>query len=204
MTTRYDPERIRSQLRTVRVERMFRLIHTKHRRRPLGVVPAPSRFSDPAGKYAVLYAAEAVRCSFWEALARNRFTRRKRRVLPRADVEARLVVSLRSTNTLQLVDLRGDGPIRISAPAAVAHDANHAASRALSSAAYAGVSEADGFLFQSRFTGHICAAVFDRGIKNLETIDITRLIEHADFLEAMEDYDITLASMRKTHFVKKC
>jgi hypothetical protein len=194
VTTSYDPERIRSQLCTVRIERMFRLIQTKHRRRPLGAVPAPSRFSDPAGKYAVLYAAEAVRCSFWEALARNRFARRKRRVLPRADVETRLVVSLRSTRTLQFVDLRGDGPIRVSAPAAVAHDANHAAARALSSAAYAGVGEADGFLFHSRFTGHICAAVFDRAIKKLETIEITRLIEHADFLEAMEDYDITLSS----------
>ncbi|MEX2125964.1 MAG: hypothetical protein WD795_18890 [Woeseia sp.] len=114
-------------------------------------------------------------------------------MLPRADVEARLVVSLRSTRTLQFVDLRGDSPIRISAPPAVAHDANHAAARALSSAAYAGVAEADGFLFQSRFTGHVCAAVFDRAIKQLETIEVTRLIEHADFLEAIEDYDITLS-----------
>ena len=33
---------------------------------------------------------------------------------------------------LSLVDLRGDGPIRIAAPTAVAHDANHAAGRSLS------------------------------------------------------------------------
>lgn len=120
MTGGYDPERIRGRLRAVRIERMFRLIHRKHRRLPLGVAPAPSRFSDPAEKCAVLYAAEAVRCAFWEALARNRFTRRKRRELPRADVEASLVVSLRSSEALQLVGLRGDGPIRIAAPTAVA------------------------------------------------------------------------------------
>lgn len=148
MSVGYNPARIRGQLRAVWIERMFRLIHRKHRRRPLGAVPAPSRFSDPAGQYAVLYAAEAVRCSFWEALARNRFTRRKRRELPRGDVEARLVVSLRSTEALQLVDLRGDGPIRIAAPTAVAHDTNHAAGRALSSATHADIPEADGFLFQ--------------------------------------------------------
>lgn len=194
MSAGYDPERIRSQLRTVRIERMIRLIHRKHRRRPLGAVPAPSRFSDPAGRFAVLYAAEAVRCSFWEALARNRFTRRKRRELPRADVEARLVVSLRSTEALQLVDLRGDGPIRISAPTAVAHGSNHSAGRVLSSATYAVVPEADGFLFHSRFTGHLCAAVFDRTIDKLEAIGIAPLIEHADFLEAIEDYEITLLS----------
>lgn len=193
MIATYDLERIRGRLRPVRIERMFRVIQRKHRRRPLGVVPVPSRFSDPAGEYAVLYAAEAVRCSFWEALARNRFTRRKRRELPRSDVVARLVVSLRSTETVALVDLRGDGPIRIAAPTAVAHDANHAAGRALSAATYGNVPEADGFLFQSRFTGHLCAAVFDRAIKKLEALEVTPLIEHVDFLDALEDYDITLS-----------
>ena len=159
------------------------VIHRKHRRRPLGVVPAPSRSSDPAGKYAILYASEAVRCSFWEALARNRFTRRKRRELPRSDVVARLVVSLLSTETVDLVDLRGDGPIRIAAPTAVAHDSNHAAGRALSAATYANVPEADGFLFQ----------LFDRAITKLEALEVTPLIEHADFLAALDDYDITLS-----------
>ena len=56
---------------------MFRVIHHKHRRQPLGTVPSASRFSDPAGNYAVLYVAESVRCGFWEAVARNRFTRRR-------------------------------------------------------------------------------------------------------------------------------
>lgn len=194
MSGGYDPERIRGRLRAVRIERMFRLIHRRHRRRPLGVVPTPSRFSDTTGEYAVLYAAEAVRCAFWEALARNRFTRRDRRDLPRADVEARLVVSLRSNDALRLVDLRGDGPIRIAAPTAVAHDANHAAGRALSSATHANVPEADGFLFQSRFTGHLCVAVFCRAIGKLETRSVDRLVEHADFLKALEDYEITLLS----------
>ncbi|HSR72230.1 MAG TPA: RES domain-containing protein [Kiloniellales bacterium] len=192
MTGGYDPARIRGRLRPVRLARMFRLIHRTHRRRPLHAVPAPSRFSDPAGKYAVLYAAEAVRCCFWEALVRNRFDRRKRRELPRADVEARMVLSFASTEALKLVDLRGDGPIRISAPTAVAHDADHAAGRALSAATHAGVPEAAGFLFQSRFTGHLCVALFDRVIGKLETISIAPLAEHADFLEAIEDYEITL------------
>ena len=125
-------------------------------------------------------------------MGRNRFTRRKRRELPRADVEARLVVSLRSTEAVSLVDLRGDGPIRIAAPTAVAHDSNHAAGRALSAATSASVLEADGFIFQSRFTGHNCAAVFDRAIRKLESLDVTPLIRQADFLDALDDYGITL------------
>lgn len=194
MIANYDPERIRERLRAAQFGRVYRLIHRNHRSRPLDAVPTPSRFSDPAGRYSVLYVAEAVRCGFWEALARNRFTRRRRREIPRSDVESRLVVTIGSAESLQLVDLRGDGPIRIGATPAVAHDANHAAARSLSSATYVNVPEADGFLFQSRFTGHVCAVVCDRAFGKLAILDLTPLVEHVDFLQALIDYDITLTT----------
>ena len=127
MRANYDSGRIRRQLRAVRIERKFRVIHESLPARPLDAVPAPSRFSNPAGAYAVLYAAETVRCCFWEAVVRNRLTRSQRRDLPRADIDVRLVVSLGSREDLTLVDLRGDGPIQIGASPAVAHDSNHAA-----------------------------------------------------------------------------
>ena len=73
--------------------------------------------------------------------------RRRRRELPRIEVETRLVASIGSNGTLDLIDLRGDGPARIGAPSAVAHDGNHAAGRAQSAAVHAGVPEADGFPF---------------------------------------------------------
>ena len=101
-------------------------------------------------------------------------------------------MSIRSTEKLTLVDLRGDGPIRIAAPTAVTHDANHAAGRALSSATYATVPEADGFLFRSRFTGHVCAAIFDRAIPKLAVVDVSLLIDNADFVSALTDYEIAL------------
>ena len=190
----YVPERIRRQIRAVRIERMFRVIHRRRYDLPLDAVPAPSRFSDPDGNYAVLYAAEAVRCCFWEAVVRNRLTHRQHRELPRADIDARLVVSLESREDLALVDLRGDGPIQIGAPSAVAHDSNHAAARSLSTATFAHVPEADGFLFLSRFTGHLCSAIFDRAIGKLNTLEVTPLIEHADFLEVLDHYDITFTT----------
>lgn len=190
----YDSGRIRRQLRTVRIERMFRAIHESLRHRPLYAMPAPSRFSDPAGGNAVLYAAETVPCCLWEAVVRNRLTRSQRRELPRADIDVRLVVSLESREDLSLVDLRGDGPIQIGASPAVAHDSNHAAGRSLSAVTFASVPEADGFLFKSRFTGHSCVAVFDRAIGKLRGLRVTPLIEHADFLETLNDYDIFLTT----------
>ena len=120
----YGPDRLRAGLRAIRLERVFRVVHRDHRGTPLAGVQAPSRFSDPQAGYAVLYAAEMVRCASWETLGRNRFARRRRRELPRADAESALVVSIASDAPLMLVDLRGDGPVRIGAPSAVAHDGN--------------------------------------------------------------------------------
>lgn len=192
MTRGYDADRLRAGLRAVHLERAFRVIHRNHRTTPLAAVPAPSRFSDPQMRYAVLYAAESVRCAFWETLGRNRFARRRQRSLPRSEVEARLVVSIRSADALSLLDLRGDGPLRIGAPSAVAHDGNHAAGRALSAVVHAGVPQADGFLFTSRFTGDPCVAVFDRAIGRLRTDAPADLVRHGGFLDALDDYDIVL------------
>ena len=142
MTGSYDPDRLRSRLRSVRLGRVFRIIHCDRRSTPLGAAPAPSRFSDPLERYAVLYVSDTVRCAFWETLARNRFAHRHRRELPRIEVEARLVVSISFTGTFALIDLRCNGPVRVGAPSAVTHDGNHAAGRALSAAVHAGVAEA--------------------------------------------------------------
>ena len=192
MTGGYEPDRLRSRLRSIRLGRVFRVVHRDRRSAPLGAAPAPSRFSDPRERYAVLYASDAIRCAFWETLGRNRFARRRRRELPRVEIEARLVVSIGSAETLNLIDLRGDGPVRLGAPSAVAHDGNHVAGRALSAAVHAGVPAADGFLFASRFTGDTCAAVFDRAFGKLILLGIDELVRHGGFLDALDDYDIVL------------
>ena len=192
MSPRYDPARIRECIREIRLDSMYRLIRSIHGGTPLEAVPTPSRFGDPEQRYAVLYAAGTVRCAFCEAVVRNRLTRRRHREIPRSEVEARIVVSLRSRRSLSLIDLRGDGAIRIGAPTAVAHDSNHAAGRALSSAVYDHVPEADGFLYQSRFTGHDCVAIFDRAFESLTLSWIMPLTRHGDFLDALDDYDIIL------------
>ena len=168
------------------------MVHRDHRGTPLKAVPAPSRFSDPQAHYAVLYAAETVRCAFWETLGRNRFARRHRRELPRAEAESALVVSIACDVSRMLVDLRGDGSVRIGAPSAVSHGGNHAAGRALSGAVHGGVPEADGFVFASRFTGDRCVAIFERAFGGLRASGVAELIRHEEFLEALDDYDIVL------------
>lgn len=192
MSRRYTPARIRKRTRPVNLEEAYRLIPTRHVQQPLGTTAQPSRFSDPRHGYSVLYAAQSVRCATWEALLRDRFTRRRRRLLGLTAAKTKSVVTVYSSESLQLVDLRGDGPVRIGAPTAVAHHANHAAGQALSSATYKDVPEADGFLYASRFTGHACIAVFDRATPKLAVRAVVPLVEHADFLETLVDYGISL------------
>ena len=184
--------RIETQICTFRIAWMFRVINQRHAATPLNAIPTPSRFSDPAGNYAVLYGSETVPCSLWEAVVRNRLTRRLPRVIPRPGITYRLVVSFQSQQNLNLVDLRGDGPIRIGAPPDVVHDSNHLEGRSLSADVYAHLPDADGFLYHSRFTGHWCCAIFDRAFDKLDTLAVRPLTQHADLWNALNDYDITL------------
>ena len=184
--------RIETQIRTFRIASMFRIINQRHAATPLKAIPAPSRFSDPAGNYVVLYGSETVPCSLWEAVVRNRLTRRQRRVIPRSGITYRLVVSFHSQQNLNLVDLRGDGPIRIGVPPDVVHDSNHLEGRLLSADVHAHLPDADGFLYHSRFTGDLCCAIFDRAFDKLDTLAVRPLTQHADFWNALNDYDITL------------
>lgn len=173
---------------------MFRVIRRRHEASPLGAAPSPSRFSDPKGIFVVLYASAAVRCSAWEAVLRGRFDRRRKREVPRSEIEDRLVVEIRSRDSLALVDLRGEGAIQIGAPTAVAHDADHAAGRSLSAFVHGAVPEASGFLYASRFTGHDCVAVFGRALPRLEARTTVPLARSLDFLEAVEEWDVTLTT----------
>lgn len=182
---------IQAQIRTVRIMRMFRVIHQSLANSPLGAVPAPSRFSDPAGNFAVLYGAETVSCCLWEAIVRNSLTRRLPRVLPQSVITSRRVVSFQSQQDLNLVDLRVDGPIRIGAPPDVVHDSNHHEGRSLSEDVHAHT-QADGFLYHSRFTRDLCCAIFARAFGKLNTLAVRSLTRHAGLWTALNDYNIYL------------
>jgi len=192
VSRRYDAAKLRDRLVPIRFERVYRVIRRVHARTPLGAMPSPSRFSDPDADYSVLYVAEAVLCGFWEAVIRDRFDRRGVRELPRQDLESWLVAEITSHGALHLVDLRDDGPIRIGAPTAVAHDSRHAAGQSLSAAVHNLLPEADGVLFHSRFTGDRCAAVFDRALDRLQVVSIEPLMQRVEVLDALDEYDIVL------------
>ncbi len=72
------------------------------------------------------------------------------------------------------------------------HDSDQRTGRALSAAIASQVTEADGVVYHSRFTGDACFALFDRGVHKLDTRAIAPLIEHEALEAALDDYDVTL------------
>lgn len=187
---------INAPIRTVQIARMFRVIRpipsNQPPSNPLSAVPAQSRFSDPAGRFAVLYGAESVSCCLWEAAVRNRLNLRWPREIMRSLVTSRYVVTFTSTQVLNLVDLRYDGPVTFGAPPTVVHESNHRDGRHLSEAVYNHLPEVDGFLYHSRYTGHRCCAIFCRAFGKLTSLPPTRLIHHTSFWHAISRYKISL------------
>ena len=193
---RHDAERLRAALLDVDLTRPWRIPPSRFADRPLGCVPAPSRFSDPALEYAVLYVGSSVRCALWEALLRDRFLEPNRSELPVELIKSRSLATIVTREPLRLLDLRGDGTTRVRVPTAVTRDRRHAAGRALSSSLYTAVPEADGIVYDSRFLGEACAAVFDRALQKLEAFAVTPLVSSAEVRDALAEDDITLIDQR--------
>ena len=52
-------------------------------------------------------------------------------------------------------------------------------------------------VYQSRFTGHTCMAVFDRAVGTLAVRDVTGLVQHPKFADVLIDYETTLRSTER-------
>lgn len=168
----------------------FRLYPSAFANRPLGFnAAAPSRFSDPAKDYGVVYLTESFDTAFREVILRDRNAGGCEMIpLDRSDVEARVLVAINSNSDLNLVDLTDDPLYRLGVPTdacmAQAHDCGKKWSRALHDHADA----PDGILYPSRLnprTSNI--VVFERGLHKLspvaDPIPIREVPEYPDLLD---------------------
>jgi hypothetical protein len=192
VTPGYVTKELRTLLETLDVDLLFRIIKRERRGTPLGAVPAPSRFSDPNLQYSVLYGATTIDCALWEGVIRDRFDLQPVRELPRVDLECRDLVLLNSTRPLSLLDIRGGRARRIFAPTAVTGAARQADGQTLSHSVYSQVPEADGLIYDSRFTSDGCVAIFDRAFAALDAQAIEPLPQIEEVHEALRAAGITL------------
>jgi len=192
VTPGYVTKELRTLLETFDIDLLFRIIKHERRGTPLAAVPAPSRFSDPNLQYSVLYGATSIDCALWEGVIRDRFDLQPVRELPRVDLECRALVLFNSTRPLLLLDIRGGRARRIFAPTAVTGAARQADGQTLSHSVYTQVPDADGLIYDSRFTSDACIAILDRAFSALHSQAVQPLTQVQDVHEALRTAGITL------------
>ena len=95
----------------------YRIMPRRYLGSPLGTSEADSRFAAHDAGYTLLYAAPEFATAFLETVVRDRLVGRKDRVFALKEVTARIWVrvSSRSGEAMTLLDIRGDGCMRIAA-----------------------------------------------------------------------------------------
>ena len=192
MTGAYPRERIDLVLRPLQLRRAYRILLNQYASQALSLQRRRSRFGDGLS-YSVLYAAMTFETAFVEVLVRDRFVKRETRYLSFGEIRARscVEVTLVGDDPLRMVDLRGDGCVRLGAPTDAVHARNHSAGRALGRALYE-YPDVDGVLFNSRLTGGENIAVFDRAVGRLAVTNTCELEHHSELETVLEGQQIAL------------
>ena len=191
---RYPRNRIESALLKGSLPASCRIMPARYQASPLGSRPADSRFCSRDASYTVLYASPDFATAFAETVVRDRFTRRRNRIVGLKEITGRIwaLISAQSGSELTLLDLRGDGCTRIGAPSDAVHARNHAAGRALARAIHAEHVEIDGLVYVSRLTGEDIYAVFNRGLSKVEATESGMLVDHPQLPEVLARHGIGL------------
>jgi RES domain-containing protein len=166
---------------------------------PTGYSKAPSRFSDPRrrvlkNRFGVLYLGNTLKVCFLEAVLRDR---RNGAVgdylIGESELRSRRYVLIEPVAALRLVDLRGDGCVRMGVPSDVPRSANHALARRWSLAFYQHPSQPDGIIYPSRLNDDMNLAIYDRAVAKLREVGNTALIDAPGFAAVLDDLRVAIA-----------
>lgn len=165
---------------------------------PLGFGKTPSRFSDPrrrkpANRFGVLYMGDTVKVCFLEAVLRDQ---RDGLIgdLPIAESELhdRRYAQIEVIAPLTMVDLRGDGGIKMGVPTDVAKSSKQSLAREWAVAFHEHRDQVDGIIYPSRLNGHTNLAVFDRAIGKLKAVGATKLIRAPGLANVLDDLNVAI------------
>jgi len=188
--------RFRERVIHARLADWPRVLPTRHRATPADAGFGSSRFSSPSGGFRILYAADTFATAFAEAVVRDRFEGKARRVLYRPYLEQLCVTAISSDQPLALLDLRGAAAYELG----IDTDANrariHRSGQALSEAVHAEMPDVDGILFNSRLTTGGCVAVYDRAFSALSGTVPIGLLQSASLPAELARLEITVRRRR--------
>lgn len=183
-------------LATVPAGEVWRRIYQARFPDPLGWGFGLSRFGDPTGAaFGVLYLGSSAKVAFVETLLRDRADGRGADCfVEMGELEKQALARVRPSAPLRLVDLTGDGPLRMGVPSDVAGARDQSLAQAWSAAFHDHPDKPDGVLYPSRLNEERCLAVYNRAIGKLEALDAPRLLDcRLELAAILNDLDIAIA-----------
>jgi hypothetical protein len=185
-------------IKTVPAGAAFGRIHRKAFPDPLGFGKNPSRFSDPRRRIAdhrfgVLYLGSSLKVCFLETVLRDERDGIVGQVeIAESELDDRRYAEIRVRKGLQLLDLTGDGPIRMGIPSDVARSSRQALSRNWSVAFHDHPREVDGIIYPSRLNGETNLAIYGRAVGKLELLRAQDLKHAPGLAEVLDDFLVVL------------
>lgn len=167
---------------------------------PLGYGLGPSRFSDPEtglvppARFGVVYLGSSLKVCFLEAILRDRGVGRIGAFpIEWAELEAWTCGELRIDSPLRLVNLRGDGLVRMGLPTDAVRSSSQVLGRVWSRAIWSHDARPDGIAYESRLNGETNIAVFDRALAKVSAIATPRLVDcRSELAGVITDFDLAI------------
>ena len=165
---------------------------------PLGYGKNRSRFSDPrrrveASRFGILYLGSSLKVCFLQAILRDD----RDGVVGTFPMARKLltdwsVAAITPTRDLKLLDLRGDGPVRMGIPSDVAGGAKQTLARAWSVAFHEDPAAIDGIVYPSRLNREHNLAVYDRTVTALACTGAVPLLRARGLVGVLRDFRVAI------------
>ncbi len=185
-------------LMPVPVGAKFGRIHQKTFPDPLGFGKNPSRFSDPrrrteANRFGVLYLGSSLKVCFLETMLRDdRDGIVGQIAIAESELDDRRYAEIQVNQALRLLDLTGDGPVRMGIPSDVARGRRQGLARKWSVAFYEHPLQPDGIVYPSRLNGETNLAIYSRAVGKLELLRAQDLKRAAVLPSVLDDFLVAL------------
>lgn len=167
-------------------------------RDPLGFGKGRSRFSDPrrraeAKRFGVLYLGSSLKVCVLEAILRDE----RDGVAGTLPIASKVladwsVAAIAPTRDLTLLDLRGDGPVRMGIPSDAVRGAKQSLARAWSVAFHEHPAAIDGILYPSRLNGEHNLAIYDRAVSALRCAAVVPLMTARGLASVLRDLKVAI------------
>jgi hypothetical protein len=161
-----DPAALTPFTLSKRLARLPRIIAAGHVATPASAGFGSSRFSSPSRSFRTLYAAADFETALAEALIRDRFEGRQRRVIYQSTLETYAATEIHSTRALTLLDLTSDHSYQLGIDTDTVRGRAHQPGQLFAEALVTQVGH-DGIIFSSRLTGRDCFALFETALPDL-------------------------------------